>query len=89
MIFLSAIVAAILSAQPVEESLWTDEFPQPDKVEDKADAKIFIHHPLIPTVLQPLFARAVDTAGRSWELRGMASPAMADDKKQNGITGLS
>jgi len=38
MIFLSAIVVAILSAQPVEVSLWTDEFPQPDKIEDKADA---------------------------------------------------
>ena len=48
MIFLSAIVGAILSAQPVEVSLWTDEFPQPDKIEDKEDAKIFIHHPVNP-----------------------------------------
>jgi hypothetical protein len=37
-----------LTAQPVEVSLWTDEFPQPDQVEDKADAKIFIHHPANP-----------------------------------------
>ena len=67
MIFLSAIVAAILSAQPVEVSLWTDEFPQPDEVEDKW------HHPVKPNGT----AAIISTAGRSWELRGMALPNLA------------
>ena len=49
-------------------SLWTDEFLA-DQVEDKADAKSSFITRLIPTVLQPLFAQAEDTAGRSWELR--------------------
>ena len=85
MIFLSAIVAAILSAQPVEVSLWTDEFPQPDEVEDKADAKIFIHHPVKPNGTAAIICPG---GGYRGQVMGAEGHGIAEWLGKYGITGI-
>ena len=85
MIFLSAIVGTILSAQPVEVSLWTDEFPQPDQVEDKADAKIFIHHPDNPNGTAAIICPG---GGYRGQVMGAEGHGIAEWLGKYGITGI-
>lgn len=85
MIFLSAIVGAMLSAQTVEVSLWTDEFPQPEKREDKADAKIFIHHPANPNGTAAIICPG---GGYGGLVIGAEGHGIAEWLGKYGITGI-
>ena len=85
LIFLSAIVGTILSAQPVEVSLWMDGFAQPNKVEDKADAKIFIHHPAKPNGAVVIICPG---GGYRGQVMGAEGHDIAEWLGKHGINGI-
>ena len=74
-----------LTAQPVEVSLWPDEFPQPDQVEDKADAKIFIHHPANPNGTAAIICPG---GGYGGLVMGAEGHGIAEWLSKYGITGI-
>jgi len=74
-----------LTAQPVEVSLWTDEFPQPYKIEDKADAKIFIHHPANPNGTAAIICPG---GGYRGQVMGAEGHGIAEWLGMYGITGI-
>jgi len=74
-----------LTAQPVEVSLWTDEFPQPYKIEDKADAKIFIHHSANPNGTAAIICPG---GGYRGQVMGAEGHGIAEWLGMYGITGI-